>query len=255
MLTRPTSRRPRAGTALAIALISGLLLAACGSDARTVGPTTTARSTTTTGSTTTTTTPPPATVATAVVRSVPVTDEPGGPTVRTLKNPTDTGAPLTFLVVQQQGKDLQVILPVRPNGSRGWIATENVKLSADPYRVVVELGAHRLQAFNGAEVVLDAPIGVGTAETPTPGGTYFIKELLKTSRPGGPYGPYAYGLSGFSNVLTDFAGGTGVIGIHGTNEPQLVGRDVSHGCIRLRNEDILTLVPVLPLGTPVEIRA
>jgi lipoprotein-anchoring transpeptidase ErfK/SrfK len=56
-------------------------------------------------------------------------------------------------------------------------------------------------------------------------------------------------------VLDEFKGGDGVIGIHGTNEPDAIGTDVSHGCIRIRNEAILELVPVLPLGTPVHIAA
>ena len=71
----------------------------------------------------------------------------------------------------------------------------------------------------------------------------------------GPYGSYAYGLSGFSNVLTSFGGGDGVIGIHGTNDPSSIGQDVSHGCIRLQNADIERLVRFLPLGTPVDILA
>jgi lipoprotein-anchoring transpeptidase ErfK/SrfK len=62
-------------------------------------------------------------------------------------------------------------------------------------------------------------------------------------------------LSGFSNVIDEFRGGDGVIGIHGTNEPDAIGTDVSHGCIRMSNEAILELVPVLPLGTPVHITA
>lgn len=69
------------------------------------------------------------------------------------------------------------------------------------------------------------------------------------------YGPYAYGLSGFSNVLTEFNGGDGVIGIHGTNDPSSIGRDVSHRCIRMSNTGITTLAAILPLGTPVEISA
>ena len=56
-------------------------------------------------------------------------------------------------------------------------------------------------------------------------------------------------------MLKDFAGGDGVIGLHGTNDPSSVGKDVSHGCIRLRNQDILQLVKILPLGTPVRILA
>jgi lipoprotein-anchoring transpeptidase ErfK/SrfK len=199
--------------------------------------------------------PPVALVATAIPRHVSVREQPEGPSVHTLANPSESGAPLTFLVTQQQGANLEVLLPTRPNGSTGWISAKDVTVVADPYRIVVQLGAHRLVAYNRSAVVLDAAIGVGTRTTPTPGGRYYIKELLKPSNPNGPYGPHAYGLSGFSNVITKFAGGDGVIGIHGTNEPQLVGTDVSHGCIRLKNDDIEKLVPLLPLGTPVEIQA
>jgi lipoprotein-anchoring transpeptidase ErfK/SrfK len=80
-------------------------------------------------------------------------------------------------------------------------------------------------------------------------------ELLKSGNPDGPYGPYAFGLSGFSNSLKSFAGRDPVIGLHGTNQPQLLGRDVSNGCIRLSNEAITRLASMLPLGTPVEILA
>lgn len=225
---------------------------ACGSDSNHPGTSTLtrARSTPTTASVS-----PVAMVATAVTRQVAVSDQPDGPVVRTLDNPTETGEPLTFLVTQQDGRNLEVLLPIRPNGSTGWVATKDVKVAADPYRVVVQLGAHRLVVYNRSAIVLDTAIGVGTRETPTPGGRYYIKELLKPKDPNGPYGPYAYGLSGFSNVLTEFAGGDGIIGLHGTNEPQLVGQDVSHGCIRLSNQDIEQLVPLLPLGTPVVIQS
>ncbi len=146
---------------------------------------------------------------------------------------------------------------IRDSGSTGWIRSETVSLARTGYRIVVEMGAHRLILLDRDRVVLDTPVGVGVAETPTPGGVYYVKELLRPPDPGGAYGPYAYGLSGFSNVLTDFAGGDGVIGIHGTNDPSSIGRDVSHGCIRVPNDVITRLVETigLPLGMPVEIRA
>jgi lipoprotein-anchoring transpeptidase ErfK/SrfK len=106
----------------------------------------------------------------------------------------------------------------------------------------------------GSRVIRAFKIGVGRAVTPTPTGTYFITELLKQPDPAGPYGPFAYGLSAYSGVLSHFGrGGNGQIGIHGTDEPQFVGTNVSHGCIRLRNPDILWLRQRLPLGTPVSI--
>jgi lipoprotein-anchoring transpeptidase ErfK/SrfK len=88
-------------------------------------------------------------------------------------------------------------------------------------------------------------------ELPTPTGTFFITELLEQSNPRGLYGPYAFGLSAYSNVLYSFGGGPGQIGIHGTNEPSLLGTSASHGCIRVANAVIARLARLLPLGTPV----
>jgi lipoprotein-anchoring transpeptidase ErfK/SrfK len=195
-------------------------------------------------------------VATALPAKVPVYARKGGSAPKvTLANPTENGGPLVFLAEQRSTDWVEVLLPIRPNGSTGWVRASDVKLATNPYSVDIALGAHRLVVHKGGEVIADDSIGVGTQSTPTPGGKYYIKELLKPSNPGGAYGPYAYGLSGFSNVLDDFNGGDGVIGIHGTNDPSTIGRDVSHGCIRLTNANITKLVQVLPLGTPVHISA
>jgi lipoprotein-anchoring transpeptidase ErfK/SrfK len=210
--------------------------------------------------TTTTTAAAPAAAGSVVAQAtgpqVEVFAEPveGGPTV-TLDNPNENSAPLVFLVEQDQGEWLQVLLPIRPNGSTGWIRAADVTVARNPYSIDIALAEHRLVVRNGDAVVVDVPIGVGTASTPTPGGRYYIKELLQPPDPGGAYGPYAYGLSGFSNVLDEFNGGDGVIGIHGTNEPEAIGTDVSHGCIRVDNATITQMAEMLPLGTPVHINA
>jgi lipoprotein-anchoring transpeptidase ErfK/SrfK len=195
-------------------------------------------------------------VAQATGAQVEVFAEPvdGEPTV-TLDNPNENGAPLVFLVEQDQGAWLQVLLPIRPNGSTGWIRAADVTVASNPYTIDIALAEHRLVVRNGDTVVVDAAIGVGTASTPTPGGKYYLKELLQPPDPDGAYGPYAYGLSGYSNVLDDFNGGDGVIGIHGTNEPEAIGTDVSHGCIRVDNATITQMAGILPLGTPVHINA
>lgn len=198
-------------------------------------------------------------VATATIPEVAVYTEPEAsePSHR-LANPNENGAPLVFLVdgTDASGDWVPVHLPVRPNGSKGWIRASDVTLAQNDYRVTVELSAHRLRLTKGGELVVETPVGVGTTDTPTPGGVYYIKELLLPPDPDGAYGPYAYGLSGFSNnpELATFNGGTGVIGIHGTNDPATVGQDVSHGCIRLTNDVITELAGILPLGTPVDIR-
>ena len=171
----------------------------------------------------------------------------------TLSNPTEVGAPLVFLVTEEMGDWVKALLPIRPNGSRGWLRTADVELLEHRFRMKVDLGAHRITVTEGPKTILKAPVGIGTQDTPTPGGLFYIKELLRPPDPDTIYGPYAYGLSGFSNQLTSFAGGDGVIGIHGTNAPWTVGQNLSHGCIRMLNHDIEKLVPLLPLGTPVRI--
>ena len=150
---------------------------------------------------------------------------------------------------------LLVELPLRPNGSQGWIDKTKVKLGSHDFKLIVQLSAHKLIAMKGTAVVLNVPIGVGKGQTPTPNGTYYITDLLQPPNPDSVYGTYAYGLSGFSEVLNSFGGGDGQVGIHGTNDPASIGKDVSHGCIRLHNADIEKLVKMLPLGTPVEVLA
>ncbi len=98
-------------------------------------------------------------------------------------------------------------------------------------------------------------MAVGTDENPSPNGYFFITDKLLTGDPSGAYGPVAFGISGFSDTLSSFAGGPGQIGIHGTNNPDSIGTAASHGCIRVNNDVILGLSELLPLGTPVTIQA
>jgi hypothetical protein len=187
---------------------------------------------------------------------LPVYDQPGAAEPFTsLANPTSYGAPLTFLVKDKTnlGEWINVYLPIRPNGSTGYVKAADVILSPHDWRIEVRLGEFNLKVYEGEELFLDAPIAIAKDNTPTPGGLYYTTELLQPPDPNGAYGTYAYGLSGFSDVLTSFNGGPGQLGIHGTNQPELIGTQVSSGCIRLRNEDIDQLAPVLPLGVPVEI--
>lgn len=258
----PLSRRE------AIALVGLGVLGACagGDDAPTTASSTSAPSTaaapSTTGSTSTSIASAGSTVvARSEVDVIEVFDEEDSTEpARRLDRSAETTANLVFVVEQlaagPDGRHL-VQLPVRPNGSTGWVRAADVSLTEHDYRLEVELGAHQLRLLQSGETVLEVPIGVGTDDTPTPGGTYYVKELLQPPEPDGPYGTYAYGLSGFSNVLESFAGGEAVIGIHGTDRPELVGSDVSSGCIRVTNDVMDRLVEEigLPLGVPVAIRA
>jgi len=203
------------------------------------------------------------TVAEAIVPKVGIYDsETAATPTKSLDNPQPSGAPLVFLVKQLDNDWLNVYLPVRPNGSTGWIHRSDVRLTQHDWRILVQTGSHMITVYchescpDGPlanDIFLQEPIAVGKQDTPTPGGVYYIKELLKPPDPNTVYGPYAYGLSGFSNVLQTFNGGQGVIGIHGNNDASVLGHDVSHGCIRMSNPGITKLVSVLPLGVPVTI--
>jgi lipoprotein-anchoring transpeptidase ErfK/SrfK len=165
------------------------------------------------------------------------------------------GTQRAFLVRSTTRKWIRVYLPSRPNGSQGWVRTRAVRMYTNGYRVVVRLRSHKLRLWRGTKVVATYPVAIGTRSTPTPRGLFYVVELLKPHNPNGSYGPYAFGLSAHSQRLKTFAGGDGRVGLHGTDQPGLIGSSVSHGCIRLRNAAIRRLAKILPLGTPVLIRA
>jgi len=169
----------------------------------------------------------------------------------------DTKVPQVFLV--QSGKYvpgwLHVLLPVRPNGSTGWVRYSDTSIQQIAYRVRVELGAHRILVYNGNNVVYQGQVAIGKPSTPTPTGRYYIRVLIQAPNPNTVYGPFAYGLSSHSDVLSNFNGGDGEIGIHGNDDASVLGKSVTHGCIRMDNYEISRLAGLLPLGTPVLIVA
>ncbi|ONH26808.1 L,D-transpeptidase [Pseudofrankia asymbiotica] len=200
------------------------------------------------------------TVLTATGNSVAVYAAPGAPgaaaaTKLRLANPNQDGAKLVFLVTAKMPGWWQVLLPVQPNGSTGWVKAEQVTASSTPYRIVVSRGQHTLTLYKSGVSIAVEKVAIGTSDTPTPGGRFYLAELLKPPNPNGPYGPYAFGLNGFSTTLDSFEGQDPVIGLHGTNQPQMLGQDVSHGCIRLSNDAITRLAGTVPTGTPVDIIA
>lgn len=195
-------------------------------------------------------------VAAASGDSVTVVSEPGGDVTHILDNPIPSGGPLVF-VVDEFGAEgwHRVLLPVRPNGATGWIHGSEMALTRHNYRILIELDDFRLTVFDHDVSFLEATVGVATENTPTPGGRYYITELIQPEVSNSIYGIYAYGLSGYSEVLEEFAGGPGQLGLHGTNDPDTLGTRVSSGCIRLHNDEISRLVldEGIPLGTPVEV--
>jgi lipoprotein-anchoring transpeptidase ErfK/SrfK len=182
----------------------------------------------------------------------PVHAAPGSPdVVQVLPARNELGSPLALLVVHERDGWLEVALPTRPNGSTGWIRADGVEVREVTTAVQVDLDARTLTVTDGGRQVLTTPVAVGDPDTPTPRGAWYVTDRLDTRDPGGSYGPFAFGLSVHSEVLTDFAGGDGQVGVHGTNVPGSIGQAVSNGCIRVPNDVVSQLADLLPLGTPV----
>ena len=129
----------------------------------------------------------------------------------------------------------RVQLPLKPNGSTGWVRATDVELAPVTTRIEVDLSERRVTLFDRGRRVLSATAAIGSPQTPTPTGRYYVNQRLVPDDPSGPFGPGAIGISAFSEVLTGWTQG-GPIAIHGTNRPDLLGRAVSNGCIRVRND-------------------
>lgn len=195
-------------------------------------------------------------IARPEVTSIDVAETPGGPTAWTFSNPIESGDDLRFLVEDYDGVDFyRVLLPTRPNGSFGWIRQGDINLLRHNHRIEVNLDEFRLTLFSHDQVIFETTVGVARDNAPTPLGIYYTTELLEPTTPNSVYGAFAYGLSGFSDTFVTFNGGPGQLGIHGTNDPETLGTNVSAGCIRLHNDDITRMVDEFKVspGVPVEV--
>ncbi len=172
----------------------------------------------------------------------------------TLAAADETSGTIVCLVVQQVGDWVEVELPSGPGDRTGWVARDDVTLSRHRFRVEVSVSAHTLTLYTGEIVALTAPVAFGP-DAPPAGDERFITELVQPPDPAGPYGPYAYGLSGSDNQLGNFTAGSGVVALHGTGDPSGLGGDVPYGSIAVGSDIVTRLADTigLPLGTPIEI--
>jgi lipoprotein-anchoring transpeptidase ErfK/SrfK len=145
----------------------------------------------------------------------------------------------------------EVLLPLRPNGSSGWVRGHIVTLKRIDQRIHVDLSKRLLSYYVHDELKQRFQVGVGTDATPTGIGSFYVWVKIRYASPYQPYGIAALGLSGFSPVLSEWPGG-GRMAIHGTSSPSDLGNAVSHGCVRVYNADLKRILDI-PLGTPVRI--
>jgi lipoprotein-anchoring transpeptidase ErfK/SrfK len=148
---------------------------------------------------------------------------------------------------------VRVRLAVLPNGTTGWVPRASLGgYGIVATRLVIDLRRRQATLFRGGRPVLRADVGVGAAGWPTPRGEFYIRDELTRYR-SAAYGPVAFGTSARSTRATDWPAG-GYVGIHGTDRPDLIPGRISHGCIRMRNADVLALARRMSVGTPVSIR-
>jgi hypothetical protein len=171
------------------------------------------------------------------------------------RNPVGAFSPMLIDEAKRRAGEAwyRVFLPLRPNGSSAWVRESDIELRRIDRRIEVDLSERVLSYFVHDELEERFEVGVGTDATPTGTGTFYVWVKIRYSSPYQPYGIAALGLSGFSPVLSDWPGG-GRMAIHGTSSPSDLGNAVSHGCVRVFNDDLKSLLDV-PLGTPVEITA
>ncbi len=147
----------------------------------------------------------------------------------------------------------RVLLPKRPNGSSGWVSESALQLRSTTMRVRVDLSDRTLTLLSGTRTVWSHPVAVGTSTNPTPTGLFSVSEIVPQRRANGFFGPFIITLTAHSDNLSDFDGGKGQVAIHGTSLPGLLGRAVSHGCVRISNADVREIAKRVPRGAPVEI--
>jgi hypothetical protein len=190
----------------------------------------------------------------AQVRAQP---RPGARVIARLRHFTEDGFPEIYLLLSQHVDEggtlwIHIRVPGRPNGRTGWVPRDALG-SSHLVRTFLLVDRHRLRVtlYRWGQAVFRAPIGVGKRASPTPAGRFWVREKYRV-KPGTLYGVRAIGTSAYSRI-SDWPRG-GVVGLHGTDKPKLVPGRPSHGCIRLRNRDVVRLYRLLPLGTPVQIR-
>ena len=164
----------------------------------------------------------------------------------------------TTLLALAEAKDakavrwLKIALPMRPNGRTGWVKAASVQTRTVRRSIVVDLSSRKLRVLENGRTRFATRVAIGRRGLETPTGTRFY--LTATFKPTEQFlGAFAFETSAYSK-LSEWPGG-GVVGLHGTSMPSLLGKAVSHGCVRMSNAAALVLKRLTPAGTPLKIVA
>jgi lipoprotein-anchoring transpeptidase ErfK/SrfK len=180
--------------------------------------------------------------------------------------------PLTLAAAAVPARDVTAQYRQAADAAPRSLRVRSQALAQGGYAVVVDLDANRLYFAKGRRVLWSAPVGTGTGlrmETDrdawdfhTPNGAfhvthkarepdwiapdwYFLEHGLRVPGPNDPGRRFTRGLGAAAVYI-----GHG-LAIHGTDKPELLGRRVSHGCIRLSDANALRLYHDVQVGTEV----
>ena len=146
----------------------------------------------------------------------------------------------------------KITVPGRPNGRTGWVSASDISIRPMPWQVVVFRGSRVFQLWKDRKLVYTNRVAVGAPGMETPVGLYYVTARFRPVK--ATYlGAFAFETSAYSN-LSEWPGG-GVVGMHGWNDPSVLGKAISHGCIRVSNASAAFLRDRIPLGTPIRVVA
>ncbi|MES1171277.1 MAG: L,D-transpeptidase [Actinomycetota bacterium] len=139
---------------------------------------------------------------------------------------------------------VRIRLNRRPNTARAWVAAQHVRLSRTLWRIEVRRATRRLTLLRRGRAVRRWRVVVGKPATPTPTGLFAIQASYRTP-PSSFSGSWILALTAHSEILTTFDGGDGQVALHGRGGASLanpLGTAASHGCVRLANAAITSIV-------------
>jgi lipoprotein-anchoring transpeptidase ErfK/SrfK len=180
----------------------------------------------------------------------------GSPVLTTL--PTHTSADYPMVVLIDAVKDAgdttwyRIRVPVRPNETAGWVHDGQMALYSTTAKIVIDLSERKLAVYRKGVLMRTFSVAVGRPSLATPTGHFYLTQKLRPPDPNGVYGALQLGTSAFQPKLNDWPDG-GQIGIHGTNEPWLIGKAISHGCVRMKNAAVQEVSRLVPTGSPIDI--
>ncbi|WP_375515529.1 L,D-transpeptidase [uncultured Nostoc sp.] len=145
---------------------------------------------------------------------------------------------------------LRLKLPVQPTPSN--TSEQNIHL-------LLVLKQRRLYIYQGNVLLASYPVAIGKPKWETPTGKFKVLNMVENPVWENPFVSYTQVVpAGFQNPLGErwigfWTDGKDEIGFHGTYQRNSVGKAISHGCVRMYNEDVRKLFKIVTIGTPVTV--